>query len=95
MKIFIFPNISELTSCYHSGGMLVVVARDEEGVKKVIKEGSPVVSFEDVKAHQDGVQFGELDINLNEEDWKNVVSFVLKNKSITPRYWIMPNAGCC
>lgn len=36
MKLFIFEDVGELTYNYHSGGGLVVVAKDEELAKKLI-----------------------------------------------------------
>ncbi len=36
MKIFIFNYINELTSSYHSGGGLVIIAKDQEHAKELI-----------------------------------------------------------
>jgi hypothetical protein len=36
MYIFIFEFVCDLTSSYHSGGGLVVIARDEDHVKELV-----------------------------------------------------------
>ncbi len=36
MYIFIFEYVSDLTANYHSGGGLVVIAKDEEHVKELV-----------------------------------------------------------
>lgn len=38
MKIFIFENVMELTSRYHSEGGLVVIAKDKFEVNELIKD---------------------------------------------------------
>lgn len=38
MKIFIFENVMELTERYHSGGGLVVIAKDKFEVNELIKD---------------------------------------------------------
>lgn len=43
MKIFIFEQIDQLTGNYHSGGGLVVVARDQDHVKELVSAHSDIV----------------------------------------------------
>jgi hypothetical protein len=37
MKLFIFESMLQVSDNYHSGGGLVVIAKDEEHVKELIK----------------------------------------------------------
>lgn len=42
MKTFIFEYVSELTTNYHGGGGLVVVAENEEKAKELIAQDSAI-----------------------------------------------------
>lgn len=47
MYIFIFSYVSELTENYHSGGGLVVIAKDKKDVKKIIADNSYIKLTDD------------------------------------------------
>jgi len=47
MKMFIFEDVSDLTYNYHSGGGLVVVARDKDHALELISTDSNIVIKEE------------------------------------------------
>ena len=45
MKIFIFEDIAKLTNNWHSGGGLIVIAKNVKHVKELLKENNSVVNI--------------------------------------------------
>ena len=74
MRIFVFEDIENCSSNYHSEGGLVVIAKDIEHAKELLKE--------------------DKSIDVTDEEWGKVESFALA-ENVEPKFWVMPNAGCC
>lgn len=55
--------------------------------------GGLVIIAEDIE-HAKNVIGKDKYINPTEDDWKDVEVFELKKKT-EPKYWVMPDAGCC
>jgi hypothetical protein len=47
MKMFIFKDILQVSDNYHTGGGLMVIARDEEHVKELIADEDDINIFDD------------------------------------------------
>ena len=74
MKIFVFQRIDTCSDNYHEEGGLVVIAKDVEHAKELLKTDNA--------------------ISVTDEEWKNVESFALAD-NVEPKFWVMPDAGCC
>ena len=84
MNIYVFPYISNLTERYHSGGGLVVVARDRDHVLELIHtEYDPDDYWND--NHQ---------TTINESEWDKVVIYPT-DPNADPKAYFFANAGCC
>jgi len=74
MNIYVFEDIEQVSSNWHTNGGLVIIADSIDHAKEVIVEN--------------------IWIKPTAEEWDSVSSFALSKRE-EPRYWIMPNAGCC
>lgn len=74
MKIFVFERINKCSDNYHKEGGLVVIAKDIEHAKELLKRDNS--------------------IHVTEDEWKDVESFTLTD-NVEPKFWVMPDAGCC
>lgn len=82
MKIFIWEYVKELTHRWHSGGGLVVIAKDEERARVLASE------YID-KEVQD-----EPYINLPKDKAPDLI-FEIANSQVEEKVVTFPNAGCC
>lgn len=74
MKIYIFEQIDQVSGNYHSGGGLVIIAKDIEHAKEII--------------------LVDKEIQPTDEEWAKVESYDLA-ENVEPKFWTMPDAGCC
>lgn len=74
MKVFIFKEIEQVSDRYHSGGGLVIIAKNIEHAKQLISDDE--------------------DIKPTDDEWLKVESYDLAD-NVEPKYWTMPDAGCC
>lgn len=87
MKIFIWQNIAELTSNFHSGGGLVVIAENEaEAVKAAQEKGAKFTTY-DPHYPKTG--------NLREEKTDYLSYDLSPDTTASPAVFIFPDAGCC
>jgi hypothetical protein len=89
MKMFIFPEIEQLTKYYHSGGALVVIAESKRHVKRYVKEFNSKAKDGDV-------------IEITDAEWKQASVYNLAppspkdpNSIYFPQIFRFPDAGCC
>lgn len=81
MKMFIFEDCCQLTDSYHSGGSMVVIARDSDHVRELLAE------YESVSL---------TDIDWDEALTYSVGTDPFDpDAAVEPRVFIFPNAGCC
>lgn len=80
MKIFIFPHVSELTSGYHDGGGLVVIATNELAAKDLMYRS---------KGQQDFVN------KVTMQEWAKVKVYDLVGADIPEQIFVFPDRGCC
>lgn len=57
------------------------------------KEGGLVIIADDMEAAKELIKT-DGDIVVTDAEWEKVESFELA-KLVTPKYWVMPDAGCC
>ena len=74
MKIYVFERIDKCSDNYHEEGGLVVIAKDVEHAKKLLKSDDS--------------------ITVTDKEWGEVESFALAD-NVEPKFWVMPDAGCC
>lgn len=74
MKIFVFESLSKVSSYYHRGGGLVIIAKDLDHAKEVVSVDTSII--------------------LNDEEWNSADVFELAD-NVEPKFWVMPDAGCC
>lgn len=74
MKIYIFKYIDQVSNREHSGGGLVIIAKDIESAI--------------------GLVAVDKSIEITDKDWSQVESYEL-NENAEPKYWVMPDSGCC
>ena len=74
MKIYVFGRIDKCSDNYHAEGGLVVIAKDVEHAKELLKNRNS--------------------IEVTDEEWEDVESFALAD-NVEPKFWVMPDAGCC
>ena len=56
-------------------------------------DGGLVIIAKD-KRHANKIISVDKDIYISEDEWKTVEKYDLKNDQV-PKFWVMPNAGCC
>jgi len=56
-------------------------------------EGGLVIIANDIN-HAKEVIMDDHWIRITDKEWEAVESFDLKD-NVEPKYWVMPNAGCC
>jgi len=74
MKIFVFKRIDKCSDRYHEEGGLVIIAKDVEHAKELLKT--------------------DKSIEVTDKEWETVESFALAD-NVEPKFWAMPDAGCC
>lgn len=74
MKIYVFERIDKCSDYYHEEGGLVVIAKDIEHAKELLKTDDS--------------------IKVTDKEWEDVESFALAD-NVEPKFWVMPDAGCC
>ena len=74
MKIYVFERIDKCSDNYHEEGGLVVIAKDVEHAKELLKTDNS--------------------IEVTDKEWEDVESFALAD-NVEPKFWVMPDAGCC
>lgn len=88
MNIYIFEEVSKLTTNYHSDGGLVIVAESLERAVALFNEG--------VEAEQkERFSRSENPPALTMEEIEKVKLYPLKYNSQKEEVFIFPDAGCC
>lgn len=89
MNIYVFKDVMQLTDRYHCEGGLVIVAKDEGQVDKLI-DGANKITYKET----DDYTIADADIALSEEDWDNVTIYPTV-ETAEPAIYVFPDAGCC
>ena len=89
MNVYIFKEVEQLTSNYHCDGGLVVVAKDDEQVAKLI-----IGANKSTYKETDDFTLAYADIELTEEEWGNVIIYPT-DETVEPAIYVFPDAGCC
>lgn len=89
MNVYVFKEVEQLTDNYHNEGGLVVIARDKNHVKELIKETNKI-SWDD----SDDFTLICADISLTDEEWAEVAIYPTTDDA-KPRVFVFPDAGCC
>lgn len=84
MKIFLLHKINQVSKRFHSDGSVVAIAESKEDLIDLIEETNKTTD-----------DYIGANIQLSEEDWKNVETFELKGEDNVRKVWIMRDAGCC
>ena len=87
MKVYIFKEVEQLTDNYHEGGGLVVVAKDKEHVKELIKWANEYDKW-------DETHLKDAEIALTEKEWEGVIVYPT-NDDAKANVFVFPDAGCC
>ena len=56
-------------------------------------KGGLVIIADDINAAKQLIS-GNKYISITDKEWEGVESFEL-SQTVTPKYWVMPDAGCC
>lgn len=57
-------------------------------------EGGLVIIAKDIE-HAKKLIEGDKNIKPCKKEWEFVETYDLKDKKATPKFWVMPDAGCC
>jgi flagellar hook assembly protein FlgD len=92
MKMYIFENLNNVSNNYHPQGGLMVIAKDLDDLKEIVKEYNKDKKKE--KDNRKGSENKEI-IIIEDEDFKEMLAYELKDDNAERKIIIFPDAGCC
>lgn len=87
MKVIILKDVVQLTANYHSGGGLVIIAKDLERAKEMFPE-------RELPEYRWGAGYGDF-VMPTEKEWEEAIIYDLKDDNAEETFYVFQDAGCC
>jgi hypothetical protein len=89
MKLYIWEDVSHVSSSWHDEGGVVVIAEDLDAARSKVRDYC--AQFLPEEGEERGVLLATVDADLA----KDPGAALVVDPATEPRLWVFPNAGCC